>query len=487
MRDEDIFKKLNKETPLVKRRDLQPLSTKDFAPKRSTFDMLVEKTNDKREERRSGYSTKPGSYQKSDENDDRESEVKHGSSRFGDSTRVENGRVQRPQPRTIQARSETRIRGEEPVKRPEIRTVSVPTSAPRQSETERVARPESRTVSAQPQRPEPARAQKPESQTAAPQISLPQEAPRMKSTQAEPPEVPAREYVQPTKTRMSSIRDAYTRADETELEIFAEAAPKRKRVLRADAPVMAPMRQSRTEFEEFYEPAQETEEKPAFRHELKFYINYTEYILLRQTLKALAQLDKYAGDNGEYFIRSLYFDDEYESALMEKMAGNDYRKKYRVRIYNFNDDVIKFEKKIKQGQFITKKSINISRDEYGSILAGEYEFLLRRREPLAKELYLEFRNNRLRPRVIVDYVREAYVYPFENIRITFDKDLRSGMWKSDIFDPNAPTMSMYEEGTMVLEVKFEKSLPAHIRGVLGNIQSAQRSAISKYVICRKFE
>ena len=504
MRDEDIFKKLNKQTPLVKRKDLQPLSTNDFAPKRSAFDMLVEKTNDKREERRGGYRAKSGPYQKPGGRDsENDAEAKQsGLSLHSDAARTDNERIQRPQTRTIQARSETRIRGEaEPVKRPEVRTISAQPYNSLHTEAERVQRPESRAVSTQPpqqpesrtvsaqppQRPEPERTPRPESRPATPQNSLQNEAPRMERKPVSPLEAPEREYAGSSRTRTSSIRDAYSRADAAELEIFSETAPKRKTVARADSPSLAPMRQQRTEFEEYFEPAQETEEKPTFRHELKYYINYTEYILLRNTLKALAQLDKYAGENGEYNIRSLYFDDVYESALMDKMGGSDYRKKYRVRIYNFSDDVIKFEKKIKQGQFVTKKSINISRDEYERILAGEYAFLLRRKEALASELYLELQNNQLRPRVIVDYVREAYVYPFENIRITFDKDLRSGMWLSDIFDPNAPTMSMYEEGTMVLEVKFEKSLPAHIRGVLGNIQAAQRSAISKYVICRKFE
>ncbi len=512
MKDEDIFKRLKKETPLVKRKDIQPLSTKDFAPKRSAFDMLVEKTNDKREERMGGYRTKPGSYQKSDSH--AADEAKQGRlSLYGDASRSDSERVQRPQPRTIQARSETRIRSEaEPVRRTEVRTIAAQPYNPPRTEPERTSRPESRTAAAQPYNPartEVERTPRPESRTIAAQPTKPQSAEPNVRTESRatapqphtPPaeetvrmeismpheESPALEYAQPVRSRMSSIRDAYTRAEEDELEIFSEATPKRKSRIRTDAPAMAPMRQARTEFEEYYEPAQETEEKPAFRHELKFYINYTEYILLRNTLKALAQLDKYAGESGEYFIRSLYFDDVYESALFEKLGGSDYRKKYRVRIYNFSDDVIKFEKKIKQGQFVTKKSINLSRDEYDRILTGECEFLLRRSEPLAQELFLELKNNRLSPRVIVDYVREAYVYPFENIRITFDKDLRSGMWLSDIFDPKAPTMPMYEEGTMVLEVKFEKSLPAHIRGVLGNIQSAQRSAISKYVICRKYE
>ncbi|MEL7604341.1 MAG: polyphosphate polymerase domain-containing protein, partial [Bacillota bacterium] len=318
--------------------------------------------------------------------------------------------------------------------------------------------------------------------SAKPQVTM-REEPRAEARTVSPQPQAAPDTRQ---TRKPSIRDVYVPKEAAELDIFNDSSRRKDERVRGSA--MASMRVQRTEFEEFYEPAQGVDSAPAFRHELKYYINYAEYILLRNTLKALAQIDKYAGENGEYFIRSLYFDDEYESALNEKLGGSDYRKKYRIRIYNFSDDVIKFEKKIKQGQFITKKSISLSRDEYERITAGEYAFLLRRKEPFAQELYLELRSNRLRPRVIVDYIREAYVYPFENIRITFDKELRSGMWLSpDIFDPNLPTMPMYEEGMLVLEVKFEKSLPAHIRGVLGNIQAAQHSAISKYVICRKFE
>jgi hypothetical protein len=505
MRDEDIFRRLKKETPIVKRKDLQPLPQQDSAPKRSSFGMFTGKTNEKRDERVNNYQTRTGSYQRPDANSAKKTE-QEGLSLYNDAARSDTERVQRPQPRTIQARSETRIRtSPEPLKRPEVRTVTSSqqlkmreeTASTKQPETraakpqvtireESARQPQDRQADVQPQLKLREESSQPQTHTvsAQPQITL-REDPRKDMHTASPQ---PREAAETLQVRKSSIRNPYTRAEAAELEIFNEASPKKQQRVRSDSPAMAPMRVHRTEFDEFYEPVQAADSAPAFRHELKYYINYAEYILLRNTLKALAQLDKYAGENGEYYIRSLYFDDEYESALFEKLGGSDSRKKYRIRIYNFSDDVIKFEKKIKQGQFITKKTISLSRDEYDSIMAGEYAFLLRRKEPLASELFLELTNSRLRPRVIVDYVREAYVYPFENVRITFDKDLRSGMWLSpDIFDPNLPTMPMYEEGMLVLEVKFEKSLPAHIRGVLNNIDAAERCAISKYVICRKFE
>jgi len=231
----------------------------------------------------------------------------------------------------------------------------------------------------------------------------------------------------------------------------------------------------------------EEDEKLEFRHELKFYINYHDYVLLRNTLKALLPVDRNANADGQYFIRSVYFDDVYETSLVEKLSGVEDRSKFRIRFYNFNDNVIRFEKKIKREQFISKASICLSRDDCDSLMAGDCGVLEGRREPLAGEIYLQMKNNSLKPRVIVDYWREAYVSPLENVRITFDKDIKGGLGLTDIFSPSVPTMPALDEGFMVLEVKFRRYLPEYIKAVLSNVNTAQRSAISKYVLCRKFE
>ena len=97
------------------------------------------------------------------------------------------------------------------------------------------------------------------------------------------------------------------------------------------------------------------------------------------------------------------------------------------------------------------------------------------------------KNNALKPRVIVDYWREAFVSPFENVRVTFDKDIKGGLWLTDIFNSQAPTMPVLDQGVMVLEVKFNRYMPEFIKTILNNVNAAQRNAISKYVLCRKFD
>ena len=55
-----------------------------------------------------------------------------------------------------------------------------------------------------------------------------------------------------------------------------------------------------------------------YRHEYKCYINIGDYYILRSRLKHIMELDKHAGEDGQYSIRSIYFDDLKDSALFEK-------------------------------------------------------------------------------------------------------------------------------------------------------------------------
>ena len=117
---------------------------------------------------------------------------------------------------------------------------------------------------------------------------------------------------------------------------------------------------------------------------------------------------------------------------------------------------------------------------------GEYGSLLHLEAPLAREMYYQMSCRMLRPAVIVDYVREAFVAPYQDVRITFDKDLRTGVFSKDIFDPEIPTVRAMEGYDMILEVKFNKFLPEYYHRLV-QVDASMHSAVSKYVICRKFE
>ncbi len=100
--------------------------------------------------------------------------------------------------------------------------------------------------------------------------------------------------------------------------------------------------------------------KQKFRHELKHYINISDYFALKSRLKHIARLDRFAGSDGTYKIRSLYFDNPDNKALMEKINGINNREKFRIRFYNDDPSFIKLEKKSKVNGLCTKKAIDIS-------------------------------------------------------------------------------------------------------------------------------
>ncbi len=222
------------------------------------------------------------------------------------------------------------------------------------------------------------------------------------------------------------------------------------------------------------------------RHELKYFITPAEMSVLRGVLTPVMQLDPNGNENNEYHIRSLYFDTINDDALEEKIAGVGSRKKYRMRIYNFSDKVIKLECKSKYGDLISKQSVSIPRDLAEQLIAGDPEGLQRMRHPLLHDVYREMKTRLLRPAVIVDYVREAYIHPAEDVRITFDKQLRTGLYSHDIFNPSIPTYPVFDDPVEILEVKFNEFLPTYIQSILSGV-TAQRSAISKYTWCRRYE
>ena len=222
------------------------------------------------------------------------------------------------------------------------------------------------------------------------------------------------------------------------------------------------------------------------RHELKYAINNLEYSYLKSRLKTIMDSDLNVNEAGEYHIRSLYFDDIVDSSYNQKENGVFQRKKYRIRIYNRSDSIIKLELKEKFGSFISKASRTISRKLYEEIINNTVCIENFKDDQFLLEFYVQMRTNTLRPKVIVDYIREPYISQFENVRITFDKELKVVTNTNDIFHDSPVLISPIITGDMILEVKYDNRLPEHIRSAL-QVARNQQLAISKYTICRSMK
>ena len=218
-----------------------------------------------------------------------------------------------------------------------------------------------------------------------------------------------------------------------------------------------------------------------YRHELKYLISEGEKEALKSRLVGLLQTDPHA-TGGTYMIRSLYFDDYFDSAYEEKTMGIYARRKYRIRIYNCSDSTIKLERKKKLDSYIYKEDAPLTRNELTQILNGDVSFCLHSPHPLLREFYVEYTSHVLRPRVTVDYDREPFLLEAGTVRVTFDRNLRVPVMGGDLFDSTLPALHLMDAGMLVMEVKFTEFFPQALRDIIPP-KAAEISAVSKYVFC----
>ena len=219
-----------------------------------------------------------------------------------------------------------------------------------------------------------------------------------------------------------------------------------------------------------------------FRHEYKFFITYGDYLALKARLDAVAQLDPNTGEEGRYFIRSLYFDNVYDSALKDKVNGVNNREKFRIRCYNRDESFVRLEKKSKINGLCNKIQARLTREEAEKIIRGDLDWMKDSGRALVVEFYAKMRFGLLRPKVIVDYTREPYIFKAGNVRITFDYNIKTGLYNLNMFDFEEPTVTAQAE-SILLEVKYDAFLPEVIQSALQ--EGGRRSgSFSKYGSCR---
>lgn len=217
------------------------------------------------------------------------------------------------------------------------------------------------------------------------------------------------------------------------------------------------------------------------RHELKHHINYADVLQIRARLPSVANIDKNASVGNGYRVKSLYFDNYNDKVLKEKIDGIDEREKFRLRLYNGDISFIRLEKKSKKNGFCFKENAIITADECVRLLFGDTAVLKENGSPLCMELYTKMQYQQLRPKNIVDYMREAFIYEMGNVRVTLDYDIRTSNNIHEFLKPESVRIPVL--GVYILEVKYDNYLPEIIRGIV-SLASRRSSAFSKYAATR---
>ena len=215
-----------------------------------------------------------------------------------------------------------------------------------------------------------------------------------------------------------------------------------------------------------------------FRVEDKYTMPYSDFFLLENRIKNILPID----NNHQYKISSLYFDDLYDTDLMDTINGNPSRKKMRIRIYDDSFKTIKLEVKYKSYSKINKKSCIISKEEMNSLINGVPISWDNKDSP--RNIFNEkILTVGLRPKVIVTYERSAYLYESGNTRITFDSNIRSSN-QIELFGHKDLYHDEIKDLDYILEVKYDEFIPDFIAQSI-NISNMLQISYSKYLMCRE--
>lgn len=253
-----------------------------------------------------------------------------------------------------------------------------------------------------------------------------------------------------------------------------------------------------------------------YRHEQKIEIGYGDLLALRARLGAVLKPDPHAPD-GRYVIRSLYFDNDRNKALQEKLDGVNHREKFRLRLYNGDVDFIRLEKKSKINGLCRKESVVLTEAQVQALcegavpadcqvpavgdlrdrtpvtapeVAGTFRSspavpaagTFRDASPLVQEFLCKMRSQGLIPKTLVEYTREAYIYGPGNVRVTLDYDIHTGLSGTDFLNPDC-VMVPAGNAPAILEVKWDEYLPDIIRDLI-QMPHRRVGAFSKYAACR---
>ena len=208
------------------------------------------------------------------------------------------------------------------------------------------------------------------------------------------------------------------------------------------------------------------------RREKKYKLTRTEYIDILEKLKGIMQPDENSNEQQFYTIKTIYLDNIYNKILNENIDGKRYREKFRIRMYNNDIENIFLEKKINNNGVVSKERERISKEEVNKIIKGDLS-LLNLDTNLKKELYIAMKTILLKPVIIIEYDRYAFVDKTFGIRITLDSNLYKSKNVNEFFEIVSKRANEY-----ILEVKYKEVIPKKIADCLK--LKLPSTSISKY-------
>ena len=221
------------------------------------------------------------------------------------------------------------------------------------------------------------------------------------------------------------------------------------------------------------------------RYEFKYILDDEKRADIEKELSYFMQLDPFVEqfENKKYLVRSLYFDDPFNTFYYEKTDGLMHRQKFRIRTYarEYNEKVpIMLELKGRYNNFVYKHRTSL---EHDSENINDVFHLLKQLEnddnPVSKQFIYDKYRKHIKPIMLIDYQRRAYQSKYDyEFRITFDGELY-GTHTTKLFPKDDVNRRRLIDGYTIMEVKFRKHVPPWFHRIMIKYQ-LNRISISKY-------
>jgi hypothetical protein len=222
-----------------------------------------------------------------------------------------------------------------------------------------------------------------------------------------------------------------------------------------------------------------------------------KYVLQKKLRKEVEQELRYFVDfdpfvqqtpHHQYFVRSLYFDDQNHTAFYDKIDGLKKRSKFRIRTYCRQPDlsVPQFlEEKGRYNNAVFKNRISLTDTKTPRISSLTAPTILKltncaTTNPTLKRFQYQRFRKVINPVALIDYVRRPYISKYDSeFRITFDEQLRATQ-TDELFPAKISNSYPLLLGYTVMEVKFTRHIPSWFHRIIQSYE-LRRVSISKIV------
>lgn len=224
------------------------------------------------------------------------------------------------------------------------------------------------------------------------------------------------------------------------------------------------------------------------RHELKFLIDRHTYGKIYKALMPYLVVDQHANKQGYYTVSNIYYDTKDDLFHYEKMKGQDFRQKLRLRTYGHSDldseSYLEIKKKHK-GLVNKRRTALRLRDAYRFLEVDEIDNndLIDNTNAsniqILKEVAFLKKFYTLEPKVALCYERQAFQGKEDNeLRITFDDNLRKRHHNLRL-ELGSEGASYVSRDIFVLEIKVNDTIPLWLARILSQFSCSVQS-FSKY-------